>query len=125
MTTVTSRDDTAIAFERTGHGPALILVSPATGLGADYASLAKLLAPDFAVYAYDRRGRGSSGDTATYSPQREVEDIAALIGTAGGTAFLYGISSGAILALDAANALPGKVAKLAIYEPPFIVDGSR
>ena len=64
MATVSSRDGTAIAFEHAGHGPALVLVSPATGLGADYAVLADLLAPNFSVYTYDRRGRGGSGDTA-------------------------------------------------------------
>jgi pimeloyl-ACP methyl ester carboxylesterase len=76
------------------------------------------------VYIYDRRGRGESGDTAPYAVEREVEDVEALIAEAGGSAHLYGISSGAALALEAARCLPG-VTKLALYEAPFIVDDTR
>jgi alpha-beta hydrolase superfamily lysophospholipase len=80
--------------------------------------------PSTPTYTYDRRGRGDSGDTAPYAVEREVEDIEVLIEHAGGSAFLYGISSGAALALEAANrGLP--TAKLALYEAPFVVDGSR
>jgi Alpha/beta hydrolase family len=126
MDIVNSRDGTAIAFERTGHGPPLIVVDGALcyrGMGPS-GSLAEHLAPHFTVFTYDRRGRGESGDTAPYAVEREVEDIEALIGAAGGSAALYGVSSGAVLALDAANSgLP--VTKLALYEPPFIVDDSR
>jgi pimeloyl-ACP methyl ester carboxylesterase len=81
--------------------------------------LAPLLARHFTVYPYDRRGRGQSGDTLPYSKEREVEDIAALIEEAGGSAFLLGLSSGAALALEAA-ASGLAVRKVAAYEPPYI-----
>jgi pimeloyl-ACP methyl ester carboxylesterase len=125
--TVASKDGTTIAFDRYGAGPAVILVTGALGTRAhDMDSpLATLLAADFPVYDYDRRGRGASGDTPPYAVQREVEDIEALIDAAGGSASLYGISSGAVLALEAASRLPGKVRKVALYEPPFIIDDSR
>jgi pimeloyl-ACP methyl ester carboxylesterase len=123
MSTVTSRDGTAIAFDRSGDGPAVILVTGAFGDRSMMAPVAALLAPRFAVYAYDRRGRGRSGDTAPYAVEREVDDIEALLDHAGGSAYAYGISSGAVLALRAARRLPG-ITKLALYEPPFIVDGS-
>jgi pimeloyl-ACP methyl ester carboxylesterase len=89
------------------------------------AGMAGLLAPHFTVYDYDRRGRGDSGDTKPYAVQREIEDIEALIDAAGGTASLYGMSSGAVLVLEAAKALGSKVTKVAMYEPPFIIDDSR
>jgi pimeloyl-ACP methyl ester carboxylesterase len=88
------------------------------------ASLAALLTPHFTVFTYDRRGRGDSGNTAPYTIEREVEDIAALIDEAGGAACLAGVSSGAVLALDAASRLPG-VTRLALYEAPFIVDDTH
>ncbi|HEY8601111.1 MAG TPA: alpha/beta hydrolase [Thermomicrobiales bacterium] len=125
METVTSRDGTTIAFDRLGSGPALILITGALGTRGSHQGMAALLAPDFTVFNYDRRGRGDSGDTAPYAVAREIEDIDAVITAAGGSAFLYGMSSGAILALDAANALPSKVTKVALYEPPFILDDSR
>jgi len=86
--------------------------------------LAELLAPYFTVFTYDRRGRGGSGDTAPYAVEHEIEDIAALLSEAGSAAFLWGISSGAVLALEAANRLKA-IKKLALYEAPFIVDDSR
>jgi pimeloyl-ACP methyl ester carboxylesterase len=86
--------------------------------------LGALLAPSFTVYAYDRRGRGDSGDTPPYEVEREVEDIQALIEEAGGSAFAFGHSSGGALALEAAARTLG-ITKLAVYEPPFIVDASR
>ncbi len=122
---VKSKDGTRIAFDQSGQGPALILVSGATATRAAAASLAAALAPDFTVFAYDRRGRGESGDTAPYAVEREVEDIEALIDEAGGSAFVLGHSSGAVLALEATRLLPTKITKLALYEPPFIIDGSR
>lgn len=125
MRTVTSRDGTPIAFDQSGDGPAVILVAPAFGTRADQASLAAALAPDFSVFAYDRRGRGESGDTAPYAVEREIEDLDAVIDAAGGSAFVFGHSSGAVLALDAAQLLPTKITKLALYEPPFIVDDTR
>ena len=104
MSQVRSKDGTPIAYERSGSGPALILVDGALCSRAFGPSpkLAPLLAQHFTVYAYDRRGRGQSGDTPPYSPAREVEDIAALIEAAGGSASLLGLSSGGALALEAA-----------------------
>jgi pimeloyl-ACP methyl ester carboxylesterase len=123
---VISKDRTAIAFDRIGNGPPVILVDAALcyrGLGPTR-KLAELLAPHFTVITYDRRGRGQSGDKAPYAIEREVEDIAALLREIGGAAYLWGMSSGAVLALEAASRLGG-IQKLAIYESPFIVDGSR
>jgi pimeloyl-ACP methyl ester carboxylesterase len=127
MKKVTSKDGTPIAFDQSGEGEPVILVAGALGVRSHPMTthLAELLAPHFTVLNYDRRGRGDSGDTAPYAVQREVEDIEALIDEAGGSAFLYGISSGAVLALEAASRLPSKVKKLAMYEPPFFVDDSR
>jgi pimeloyl-ACP methyl ester carboxylesterase len=124
MSTVISRDGTTIAYDRTGAGPAVILISGA--LGSRFGSpLVELLAQHFTIIDYDRRGRGASGDTAPYAVEREIEDLAALLDIAGGSAALYGISSGAVLALEAASKLPNQVTKLALYEPPFILDDSR
>jgi pimeloyl-ACP methyl ester carboxylesterase len=127
MNTVTSKDGTPIAFERHGEGTPLILVDGATSYRAINpfgARLGDLLGASHTVYTYDRRGRGDSGDTAPYSVEREIEDLAALIAEAGGTAHVCGFSSGAVLALDAAAAdLP--ITRLALYEPPFVVDDSR
>jgi pimeloyl-ACP methyl ester carboxylesterase len=123
---VTSSDGTKIAYERSGNGRALILVDGALCSRAFGPSptLAPLLARHFTVYAYDRRGRGQSGDTHPYSPAREVEDIAALVTAAGGTAFLLGLSSGGALALEAAaSGLP--VDKVVAYEPPYVDDSGQ
>lgn len=123
--TVTSKDGTRIAFERAGQGPVLVLVSAALSERRDTARLGALLAPHFTVLQYDRRGRGESGDTLPYAVQHEVEDLEALIDAAGGSAFLFGHSSGAVLALEAASRLPAKVPKQVLFEPPFVVDASR
>jgi pimeloyl-ACP methyl ester carboxylesterase len=126
MNTVRSKDGTLIAFDRTGDGLPIILVDGALCYRASgpMGPLAKLLTPHFTVFTYDRRGRGDSSNTAPYSTEREVEDIDALIKEAGGSAFVYGISSGAALALEAANC--GLAIKsLALYEAPFIVDASH
>lgn len=124
MNTVTSADGTRIAYERSGEGPALILVGGALSDRTAAASLAELLAPSFSVVACDRRGRGDSGDTPPYAPEREIDDLAVLIEAVGGPAMVYGHSSGAVLALEAAaHGLP--ISKLALYEPPFIVDDTR
>jgi pimeloyl-ACP methyl ester carboxylesterase len=123
MPTVTSADGTTIAYERTGSGPALLLVDGALchrGAGP-MRPLAAQLQDSFTVYAYDRRGRGESSDTLPYAVAREIEDLRALIARAGGEAYVYGISSGAALALAAAAAGPG-VTKLALYEPPFMAE---
>ncbi|MET7737409.1 alpha/beta hydrolase [Streptomyces sp. NPDC005402] len=113
-----SRDGTPIAYERTGQGPAVILVSGAMSTGGTVAPLAVPLSERFDVLVYDRRGRGGSGDTAPYAVAREVEDLAALIEAAGGEACLCGISSGGALVLEAAaSGLP--VRRVAVYETPF------
>jgi pimeloyl-ACP methyl ester carboxylesterase len=125
MERTVSRDGTTIAFDRSGHGHAIVLVSGALGDRSVAAPLAERLAPRSTVIAYDRRGRGDSGDTAPYSPDREVEDLEALIGAVGGSASLFGHSSGGVLALEVARASPGRIRKLALYEPVFIVDDSR
>ncbi len=123
METVTSKDGTRIAYDKSGSGPAVIIVSGATSTRAAEIPLASLLASHFTVYAYDRRGRVDSGDTLPFAVEREFEDIAAIINVAGGSASLYGISSGAILAFRAvASGLP--VTQLALWEPPFSVDES-
>ncbi|GAA0259575.1 alpha/beta hydrolase [Cryptosporangium japonicum] len=128
MDTVLSADGTPIAFDRYGSGPAVILVGGAfqhRAIDPGTAELARLLAEDHAVYHYDRRGRGDSGQGATpHTPEREIDDLAALVEHAGGTAALYGMSSGAALALDAAARRPA-VNAVAVYEPPFVVDASR
>jgi pimeloyl-ACP methyl ester carboxylesterase len=124
MNTITSSDGTTIAFDRAGEGPPLVVVGGALSDRSAVVELAAVLAPDLTVFAYDRRGRGDSGDTAPYAVEREIEDIDALIAEAGGSAFVLGHSSGAALALEAA-AHGLAVPKLALYEPPFIVDDSR
>src|SRR6266851_10450855 len=120
MRTVHSKDGTPIAFDRSGQGPALILVNGALSTRAAAATVTASLAPHFTLFAYDRRGRGDSGDTAPYTVEREVQDLKAVISDAGGTAFVFGHSSGAVLALEAAARLTGSIPKLAVYEPPFI-----
>ena len=123
MNKVVSRDGTEIAYEKTGYGFPLILVGGALSDRSAAVPLATLLAPQFTVFAYDRRGRGDSGDTAPYAVEHEVEDIQALIAEAGGSAFVFGHSSGSVLALEAA-ASGLAVPKLAMYEPPFRIDRS-
>jgi pimeloyl-ACP methyl ester carboxylesterase len=124
MPTVTSHDGTTIAYDQAGAGPVVILVDGALCFRAfgPMGALAALLAPHCTVITYDRRGRGESGDTLPYAVEREVEDLAALIDAAGGTAGLYGISSGAFLALAAARRLSGTITRLALYEPPCSLD---
>ena len=118
MDTVRSSDGTQIAFDRVGEGPALVYVGGALNDRLSGAPLATLLAGDFTVYNYDRRGRGSSGDTPPYSVDKEIDDLRAVIEAAGGTAAVYGISSGAVLGLRAA-ACGVPITRLAMYEPPF------
>lgn len=120
---MTSKDGTKIAYDMVGHGPVVILVLGALNSRKSGANLAKLLASRLTVISYDRRGRGDSKDTAPYAPQREVEDVAALIDEIGGPAYLYGHSSGAAIALEAAIKLCEQVRKLAIYEAPYALDG--
>lgn len=126
MSTVISKDGTAIAYGKLGKGPSVILVDGALGYrGLGFGnSLAQLLSQHFTVYTYDRRGRGESSNSKPFAIEREVEDIGALIDEAGGTVYVYGISSGACLALEAAIKLGVKIKKLAVYEPPYNSDPS-
>jgi pimeloyl-ACP methyl ester carboxylesterase len=121
MDVISSADGTKIAYDKQGEGPALILIDGAmcTRSSGSKPELASFLAPHFTVYSYDRRGRGDSGDTLPYAVDREIEDIEALIDDAGGVAYLYGHSSGAALAMEAAVELGSKVTKLAMYDAPY------
>ena len=124
METVRSRDGTTIAFDRTGRGPSLIIVNGALSDRGAVPDLASRLADELTVIAYDRRGRGDSTDMPPYAVEREIDDLAALVDVAGGSAFVFGHSSGAVLALGAAAAgVP--IARLALYEPPLMVDDTR
>ena len=124
MRKVISKDGTQIAYDKTGQGPALIIVAGAFQGRMAMGAYAEPLSEKFTVYNYDRRGRGDSGDTLPYAIRREVEDLDALIQEAGGSAFVFGGSSGGVLTLDAA-AHGLDIKKLAVYEPPFVVDNSR
>ncbi|MEV4617365.1 alpha/beta hydrolase [Asanoa sp. NPDC049573] len=118
---VRSEDGTPIAFTRTGTGPPVVLVGGGLDDGAENAPLAAALSPWFTVVNYARRGRGASGDTKPYAVERELDDLAALLATVSGPAHLFGASSGGALALRAAAAgLP--VARVAVYEVPYLVD---
>ena len=127
MSTTTSKDGTRIGYDKVGSGPLLIIIAGATQFRAfdpNLAALGNLLAPSITVITYDRRGRGESTDTLPYAPEREIEDIAALIEAGGGRASLLGYSSGAVVALEAAAAgLP--IDKVIMYEPPFVLPGSN
>jgi pimeloyl-ACP methyl ester carboxylesterase len=120
----TSADGTRIAYETVGSGPPVVIVGGAFGTRTDTRELAGALSGRFTAAGYDRRGRGDSGDTPPYAPARERDDLRAVIDALGGSAFVYGHSSGGALSLDAVAAgLP--IMKLAVYEPPFTVDDSR
>lgn len=121
MSKVISKDGTPIAFDQSGPGPAVILVDGAMCY-RDFGPmkpLAALLAPHLNVITYDRRGRGESGNTQPYALAREIEDIEALVDQVGGSAFIFGTSSGGCLALEAAMKLGKKIRKLAMWEPPY------
>ncbi|ODT70547.1 MAG: hypothetical protein ABS75_11755 [Pelagibacterium sp. SCN 63-23] len=125
MPTLVSRDGTTIGYDVKGRGPVIVLVAGATQYRAiDQAAprLIDSLAAHFTVVNFDRRGRGDSTDTLPYAVAREIEDIEALVDACGGRAGLYGMSSGAVLALEAGVALPGKVTSVFLYEPPVDVD---
>ncbi|MEV0804232.1 alpha/beta hydrolase [Kribbella sp. NPDC050281] len=124
--TVVSKDGTTIAYDKRGEGPALVLVDGALcgRSQGPMPALAETLASSFTVYNYDRRGRGDSGNADTYEVEREIEDLAAVIEAAGGSAYVYGSSSGAALALRAAAAGLA-IEKVVAFEPPFVVDDSR
>jgi pimeloyl-ACP methyl ester carboxylesterase len=116
-----SVDGTRLAYDRFGDGQPIIMVVGAFNTRSTTEPLARALERDFTVFNYDRRGRGDSTDTAPYSVDREIDDIEALIGEAGGSAAVFGYSSGAILALKAA-ARGLSITKLVLYEPPFQAD---
>jgi pimeloyl-ACP methyl ester carboxylesterase len=126
MASTRSKDGTTIAYTATGSGPTLVVVDGAMchrSFGPSKA-IAQQLADRFTVVTYDRRGRGESGNTLPFSPAREIEDLDAVMRANGGSAFLLGVSSGAVLALEAGNqGLP--VNALALYEAPLIVDNTR
>jgi hypothetical protein len=115
---VISEDGTRIAYEKTGQGPAVIIVGGALGDHQFYLPLAHELAQLFTVYNFDRRGRGQSGDTQPYSVEREVEDVGALIADAGEPVCVYGHSAGSALAVRSAAA-GLSIAKLALADPPY------
>lgn len=119
---VTSQDGTRIGYETAGQGPPLLLVDGAfcSRKFGPMPALVPLLKDRFTVVTYDRRGRGESGDTPPHTPQREVEDLQALVQAVGGTPYVYGTSSGAVLALRLAAATPVK--KLVLFEPPLVLD---
>lgn len=119
---VTSNDGTQIACEKTGRGDVVMIVLGALNSRKSGTELARLLAPRFTVISYDRRGRGDSTNTSPYSPRREVEDIAAIVGAVEGPVYLYGHSSGGALAIQAAIKLRKRVRKLAVYEVPWVLD---
>jgi pimeloyl-ACP methyl ester carboxylesterase len=118
MDTVQSADGTTIAYDRSGAGPALVLVVGAFSDRSSTKALAARLGAAFTVYEYDRRGRGDSGEAGPYSIAREVEDLAAVIAAAGGSAFAFGHSSGGALVLEAA-AGGASIRRLAVHEPPY------
>lgn len=122
MAKVTSKDGTIITYDKKGEGPLLILVLGALNRRSQGKKLTELLADRFTVISYDRRGRGDSTDTMPYSTSKEVEDIQALIDELGGSAYLYGHSSGCVLALMAAKELGNRLKGLALYELPYNAD---
>ena len=131
MLTVTSREGTEIAFEKVGSGPAVILVNGAMSYRRAFDTvledLAELLSKDFTVYDFDRRGRGESTDNSdikSFTKEREIEDIQALVEEAGGKAMIVGFSSGGCVTLETTAVTPG-ITKAFVYEVPFIVDDSR
>jgi pimeloyl-ACP methyl ester carboxylesterase len=124
--TTTSSDGTTIAYTKLGSGPPLILVDGAFCYreNGPVPKLAPLLAQHFTVFAYDRRGRGASGNAPVYAIEREVDDLRSLVREAGGSAFAVGISSGSALALQAA-ARGVSLKGLVLYEPPFIEENGH
>jgi pimeloyl-ACP methyl ester carboxylesterase len=126
MPFVTSKDGTQIGYSVVGSGPPIVLLDGAMcwrGMGPA-TPLAEELKDRFTVYTYDRRGRGESGDTKPYATQREIEDLAAVIDAAGGFVAIYAISSGVVLALEAANTIPG-ITSMVLYEAPIFTDTTR
>ena len=124
MDFVTSTDGTRIAYERSGTGRPIVFATGAFNDHTTCAPVAEQLADDFTVLTYDRRARGQSGDTRPYAIDREAEDLAALIDLVGGSAAVFGYSSGALLAVHAA-AQQVPITALALYEAPFAMDAWR
>jgi pimeloyl-ACP methyl ester carboxylesterase len=121
---LTSKDGTRIVCEKAGAGPAVVLVDGAFCFRRSGVTprLVPLLSNNFTVYAYDRRGRGDSGNTLPYSVEREIEDLQAVMAAAGGSPFVVAFSSGAALAMRAVAAgLRPK--KLVVFEPPYVGNG--
>lgn len=118
---VTSKDGTQIAYDVMGSGPVLIYITGASCFRKFPPVLedVKVFSKDFTVYNFDRRGRGDSSDTQPYSVEKEIEDIEALIEVSSGKALLYGHSSGAVLALEAAYKLKN-VEKIIVYDVPYV-----
>ena len=118
MQMLTSSNGCRIAYERFGSGPPLVLVGGAFSSRATGAAVAGDLGSAFTVYCYDRRGRGDSPDQPEYAPEREIEDLTAVIEAAGGDAFVFGQSSGGALTLETAAA-GARIRALVVNEPPF------
>jgi pimeloyl-ACP methyl ester carboxylesterase len=121
---ITSKDGTTIEVECSGTGDPVVIIGGIVGDRSQQAPVAELLAPQFTVYNYDRRGHGSSGLNPPYSTDGEVEDVAAVIDLAGGSACVFATSGCSVIALQAA-ATGVPITKLALWEPPFIVDDTR
>jgi pimeloyl-ACP methyl ester carboxylesterase len=124
LLTTESADGTEIAYETDGAGPPLVIVGGALNGRGTAAVLLPQLADRFTVVRYDRRGRGDSGDTPPYAPEREVEDLEAVIAAVGGPVYAFGHSSGAALVLFAARR-GAPIVRMVLYEPPFLVDDGR
>lgn len=124
MQKTTSKDGTQIAFAKIGRGPSLLIIGGALTDHQFYAPLADAMASHFTVYTLDRRGRGLSEDTKPYAPEREVEDVAAVMALSGGPTFLYGHSAGCALALRAAAAGLA-LTKLVLADPPYTPRGQN
>jgi len=125
---IRSKDGTLIAYEVVGAGEEPVIFVDGALCFRDAGpmrELARAMPSNFRTYLYDRRGRGESRDSSTYDVQKEIEDIEALVSVAGGSAFLFGISSGAILALKAASVLTSRIHALALYEPPLVLEPAQ
>jgi pimeloyl-ACP methyl ester carboxylesterase len=124
MSHVTSKDGATIGYRQLGHGPGVVVMHGAMESAGSHTELAEALAPSFTVYLPDRRGRGTSGPYGNdYSVRKDVEDLDALL-TKTCAHFVFGVSSGAIILLHAALALPA-IQRAAIFEPPLMTNGAR
>jgi len=117
--TITAADGVTIAYERSGSGPALVIVNGALSTKATGGPLAPLLDAHFTLYRYDRRGRGDSSDAGASTPQDELQDLAAIAAATGEPPFVFGQSSGAALALEAA-ASGVHLRSVVVHEPPYV-----